>query len=275
MPLRKIASNRLWTPEGWFAHPLLEVDAGGCLRSVERCPAPDRMAGTEFHAGILLPGPADGAPCAARPCGDPAEALSPACGAGDASRSEDGAGGRAQSLSGSTDAARQAPASVACDAGPFPSFRLSQGIAGASLASERPDRVATAVTVVVDRELAPQEAGRIEAHFPVPVRWCLSFALDEALFCRMAGLLLRRGACVCAGDGSPAEPAHLARLALAQQRSDLPLHDLLGWIAGDPAAAGSAAARLRPGCRCGLWLLSGLDYERMRLTDRSRLRRIL
>lgn len=55
-PLRKIASNLLWTPRGLLRHPLLEVTEQGDVRSVATCEAPDRMAGTEFYAGVLVAG---------------------------------------------------------------------------------------------------------------------------------------------------------------------------------------------------------------------------
>lgn len=224
MPFRRIASNYLWTPEGLFAHPLVGVDAGGCIRSVDRCDDPDRLAGTEFYAGILLPGPTG----------------------------HDGF--------------------AASEARPPLRIRLSEGPVGPLLAGARPDRHAT---VVVDRALSAQEADRIAAHFSAPVRWCLSFGLDEPLFCRMAELIRRRGS-VCVGDGSPADPALLARLALVQRRIGMPLHELLGWIAASAAAVPSAGPDALPaGTRCGLSVLSGLDYGSMLLTGDSRLRRIL
>lgn len=55
-PVRKIASNLLWTPQGWVTHPLVTLDAAGRLLAAERCDAPDRQAGVEFHAGVLVPG---------------------------------------------------------------------------------------------------------------------------------------------------------------------------------------------------------------------------
>lgn len=57
---RRIASNRLWTPAGVVCDPLVEVAPDGGILSVERCPDPDRLPFTEFHAGMLVPGfPAD------------------------------------------------------------------------------------------------------------------------------------------------------------------------------------------------------------------------
>lgn len=50
---RRIASNLLWTPQGVIRHPLVTFHAGGGFL-VETCPAPDRLAATEFHAGLLV-----------------------------------------------------------------------------------------------------------------------------------------------------------------------------------------------------------------------------
>lgn len=57
---RKIASNRAWTPGGLICNPLLTLDAEGRVLSLDVCSEPDRMASTEFYAGVLVPDfPAD------------------------------------------------------------------------------------------------------------------------------------------------------------------------------------------------------------------------
>ena len=59
-PSRRIASNLLWTPQGLVRHPLLTLGADGRVLSAESCPDPDRLAATEFYAGLLVPDfPAD------------------------------------------------------------------------------------------------------------------------------------------------------------------------------------------------------------------------
>lgn len=55
MPYRKIASNLLWTPEGFLRHPLVRVGGDGRIERVSTCEEPDRSACTEFYAGILTP----------------------------------------------------------------------------------------------------------------------------------------------------------------------------------------------------------------------------
>lgn len=59
-PFRRIASNRLWTPQGVVCNPLAEIAPDGTVLSVRTCPDPDREPFTEFQAGLLVPGfPAD------------------------------------------------------------------------------------------------------------------------------------------------------------------------------------------------------------------------
>ena len=53
---RKIASNWLWTPEGFLRRPLVTLDDGGRILDVRTCDAPDREPFTELHAGLLTPG---------------------------------------------------------------------------------------------------------------------------------------------------------------------------------------------------------------------------
>ncbi len=52
---RKIASNRLWTPDGVVHNPLVEFDDSGRMVSVVSCPEPDREAMTEFYSGVMIP----------------------------------------------------------------------------------------------------------------------------------------------------------------------------------------------------------------------------
>lgn len=53
---RKIASNWLWTPEGFLRRPLVTLDDGGRILDVRTCDDSDREPFTEFHAGLLTPG---------------------------------------------------------------------------------------------------------------------------------------------------------------------------------------------------------------------------
>lgn len=55
-PFRRIASNLLWTPQGLVRMPLVTLAPDGRVLSAEVCPEPDRLASTEFYAGLLVPG---------------------------------------------------------------------------------------------------------------------------------------------------------------------------------------------------------------------------
>lgn len=57
---RKIASNLLWQPQGVVRNPLVTLSPEGRITAAAVCPEPDRQAGTEFYAGLLVPDfPAD------------------------------------------------------------------------------------------------------------------------------------------------------------------------------------------------------------------------
>ena len=47
-PIRRIASNLLWTFGGIVRNPLLTLGPDGCVLAVESCPEPDGLDATEF-----------------------------------------------------------------------------------------------------------------------------------------------------------------------------------------------------------------------------------
>lgn len=51
---RRIASHKLWQPEGIVDRPLVTLTAAGELLCVERWDCPDRLSGTEFYGGMLV-----------------------------------------------------------------------------------------------------------------------------------------------------------------------------------------------------------------------------
>lgn len=55
-PARRIASNLLWTPEGVVRAPWVELGPDGRVRARGVWSEADRMAGTEFYAGLLVLG---------------------------------------------------------------------------------------------------------------------------------------------------------------------------------------------------------------------------
>lgn len=59
-PCRRIASNWLWTGNGFARRPLIALDATGRLAALDTCAEPDREPLTEFYAGVVVGGfPAD------------------------------------------------------------------------------------------------------------------------------------------------------------------------------------------------------------------------
>ncbi len=75
-PTRRIASNLLWTPGGVVRNPLLTLASDGRVLSAESCAEPDRLAATEFYAGLLVPGfPSDCRAAFERLCRDSATPL--------------------------------------------------------------------------------------------------------------------------------------------------------------------------------------------------------
>lgn len=70
-PGRRIAAHWLWTPQGLVHHPVVTLAADGGPAAVEVCAEPDRLAATEFYAGLLIfDFPADYAAAFAALCRD-------------------------------------------------------------------------------------------------------------------------------------------------------------------------------------------------------------
>ena len=69
---RRIAAHLLWRPEeGFVRDPLVTLSPEGRLLAVSTCAEPDRLAATEFHAGLLVTDfPADYAAVFAAMCRD-------------------------------------------------------------------------------------------------------------------------------------------------------------------------------------------------------------
>lgn len=51
---RRIAAHWLWTPQGLVRRPVVTLTAAGRPASVASCAEPDRLAATEFYAGLLI-----------------------------------------------------------------------------------------------------------------------------------------------------------------------------------------------------------------------------
>ncbi|MCC8036486.1 MAG: amidohydrolase family protein [Rikenellaceae bacterium] len=55
-PLRRLAAHFTLTPGGLERNIVVTVDGRGRIAGLDRCSAPDRNHGVEFHSGILIPG---------------------------------------------------------------------------------------------------------------------------------------------------------------------------------------------------------------------------
>lgn len=214
MSCRKIASNLLWTPDGYLRRPLITADRDGRIREVAVCETPDRCAGTEFHAGILVPAFVDAAALIA------------------------------------PDGTQTGMPDFFClTAGGSIPFDL---LSTSGTRTRHPFRTASADGICGERLPA---GGAPE--FPVAAS---------------------RRVRICIGaDPSAADPLR-SMLDVLRAVPDVPLHARLAWATLNGAAAlgiAAEAGRVEAGRRCGLCLLSGLDYETLTLTDRSTLVRIL
>lgn len=116
-------------------------------------------------------------------------------------------------------------------------------------------------------------------HFTAPVYWCLCPRSNRYIsnLRPPVDLLRRNGLNICIGTDSLASNDSLSLLEELRSLPEVPLAERLHWVTATGAAAlgwSDRFGRLEPGRRPGLLLLSGLDYERMQLTDRSSITRI-
>ena len=92
------------------------------------------------------------------------------------------------------------------------------------------------------------------------------------------GLLRRKGVRIAVGTDSLASNDSLDMVAELRQLGDVPLEELLTWATCNGARALGVERELggfEPGSRSGAVLLTGIDWEKMRLTENSRSERIL
>ena len=121
---------------------------------------------------------------------------------------------------------------------------------------------------------------RIEHHFVGRVTWVLcprSNAYISGLTPPVE-LFRRKGVRVAVGTDSLASNDSLDMVAELRQLGDVPLAELLTWATENGARALGESSRLggfAQGSRSGAVLLTGIDWEHMRLTENSRSERIL
>lgn len=128
--------------------------------------------------------------------------------------------------------------------------------------------------------VAQRDIDVIMGHFTAPVYWAVCLASNDYI----SGLepdveLLRRnGLNICIGTDSLASNSSLEMMAELKRLSDYPLEEVLTWATANGADAlgyGAELGRIEIGKRCGLAVIDALDYEKVRLTERSTARRIV
>ena len=136
------------------------------------------------------------------------------------------------------------------------------------------------VTLVHDCCITQRDIDIVMGHFTAPVWWCLCPRSNRYI----SGLeppveLLRRNRLnICLGTDSLASNDRLSVFEEMRMFPGIPLPELLAWAAGGGAQAlgmEDALGEIAPGRRCGLTVISGLDYGTLCLTPASQIRRIL
>lgn len=124
-----------------------------------------------------------------------------------------------------------------------------------------------------------EEVDIVEDHFTGRVTWVLC-PCSNRYISRLrppVELLRRKGVRIAVGTDSLASNDRLDMVAELRALGDVPLEELLEWsTAGGAAALGleDMAAGFEVGCKSGAVLLSGIDWDRRRLTEESVARRI-
>ena len=143
-----------------------------------------------------------------------------------------------------------------------------------SLPADRP------LLLVHDCCLTQPDIDLIMNYFTAPVYWCLCPRSNDYIshLKPPVDLLRRNGLKICVGTDSLASNRSLSMLEELKCFEGVPLAERLHWATAIGAEALGFADRLgsvKPGKRPGLTLLSGIDYNRMELTPRSTLRRLI
>lgn len=137
------------------------------------------------------------------------------------------------------------------------------------------------VLLVHNRCITGQDVEIIMNHFTAPVWWVLcprSNLYISGEGPRSVELLRRAGANICIGTDSPASNDSLSIVDELKSFDGVPLDELLTWATRNGAAAlglGDELGTAAVGRRCGLAVISGIDWQSMRLTDSAAARRIL
>lgn len=136
------------------------------------------------------------------------------------------------------------------------------------------------VILVHDCFLTQRDIDLIMNHFTAPVWWCLCPGSNRYIGDAEPPVALMRanGLNLCVGTDSLASNDALSMVGELRRLGDVPLDELLRWATAGGAAALGMADRFgaaEVGRRASLVLLEGVDMQRMRLTERTRARRIV
>ena len=120
----------------------------------------------------------------------------------------------------------------------------------------------------------------IMSHFTAPVYWVVCLGSNDYISGLMPdiNLLRRNNLNICIGTDSLASNGSLSMVEELKRLGDIPLSESLVWATANGADAlgfGDNFGRLEVGKKCGLALIEALDYDSLRLTEKSTCRRIL
>lgn len=135
------------------------------------------------------------------------------------------------------------------------------------------------VILVHNCHLSQLDIDLIMTHFTVPVYWCLCPRSNSYI----SGIqppveLLRNNSLnICLGTDSLASNHTLSIFEEMRALGNIPVTELIGWATrgGAKALGITDLGEVKAGNICGLNILSGLDYERMVITEHSKIQRII
>lgn len=137
------------------------------------------------------------------------------------------------------------------------------------------------VMLVHNCHIMPIDFDIIMTHFTAPVYWVLAPRSNRYISGtgpRTVGLLRSCGAKICIGTDSLASNTSLSIMDELKCFPDIGLEELLTWATRNGAEALGMADEIgtaEVGKRCGLVLVTGVDYSTMRLTPQAAARRII
>ncbi len=135
------------------------------------------------------------------------------------------------------------------------------------------------VILVHNTSITQEDIDIIMSHFTTPPSWVLSPRSNQYItgLTPPVELLRRNGLSIAIGTDSLASNSSLNPLDEVALFEEVPLAERLSWITkgGAEAMGLDHLGQIEVGRRCGLNILSGIDYQQWQLTPQSRVTRIL